>query len=63
LSARTPTRRIELLRDWEQAEEFIAEVEQDEPETASLLRVEKIELNQSRWGAATPQNDRAPGKG
>jgi hypothetical protein len=36
--------RLELFLERERAEEFIAEVEQDEPETAALLRVEPVEL-------------------
>jgi hypothetical protein len=35
---------VELFRDREQAEAFIAEVEQDEPETVALLRVEPVEV-------------------
>jgi hypothetical protein len=49
---------VELFLEREQAEAFIAEVEQDEPETAALLRVETIEADgfsastcsQSSWG-------------
>jgi hypothetical protein len=35
---------VEFFPTREQAEQFIAEVEQDEPETATLLRVEAVEL-------------------
>ena len=34
---------VELFLERERAEAFIADVEQDEPETAALLRVEAIE--------------------
>jgi hypothetical protein len=39
--------RRELFLDREQAEAFIAEVEQDEPETAALLSVVAVELEQA----------------
>jgi hypothetical protein len=35
---------FELFLERERAEAFIAEVEDDEPETAALLRVELVEL-------------------
>jgi hypothetical protein len=35
---------FELFLEREQAEAFIAEVKEDEPETAALLRVEPVEL-------------------
>jgi hypothetical protein len=38
---------LELFLERERAEAFIAEVEQDEPETAALLRVEPVELGLS----------------
>lgn len=38
---------FELFPPVERAEAFIAEVEEDEPETAALLRAEPIELNAS----------------
>lgn len=38
---------LELFLDREQAEAFITEVEQDEPETAAKLRVEAVELEAS----------------
>jgi hypothetical protein len=38
---------VELFRDREQAEAFIAEVEQDEPETAALLSVVALEFEQA----------------
>jgi hypothetical protein len=36
---------VEFFPTPEQAERFIAEVDQDEPETAALLRVEPVELS------------------
>jgi hypothetical protein len=39
--------RLRALPTRERAEAFIAEVEEDEPETAALLRAEPIELNAS----------------
>jgi len=38
---------VELFPDREQAEAFIAEVEQDEPETAALLSVTVLEFEQA----------------
>lgn len=35
---------VEIFLDHERAEAFIAEVEEDEPAAAALLRVEPIEL-------------------
>jgi hypothetical protein len=35
---------IELFLEREQAETFIAEVDEDEPDLAALLRVEPVEL-------------------
>ena len=36
---------LELFLERKRAEAFIAEVEQDEPETAALLRVEAVEFD------------------
>lgn len=36
---------VEFFPDRDQAEAFIAEVEEDEPETAALLRVEQVVEN------------------
>jgi hypothetical protein len=38
---------VELFPDREQAEAFIAEVEQDEPDTAALLSVVALEFEQA----------------
>jgi hypothetical protein len=43
VSSRTETA-FELFLEREQAEAFVAEVEQDEPETAATLSVEAVEL-------------------
>jgi len=51
LSANTE-QAVDLFRDREQAEAFIAEVEQDEPETAALLSVVALEFEQARTSPA-----------
>ena len=43
VSSQTETA-FELFLERERAEEFIAKVVQDEPETAALLRIEPVEL-------------------
>jgi hypothetical protein len=43
VSSQTETA-LELFLEREHAEEFVAEVAEDEPETAALLRVEAVEL-------------------
>jgi Tic22-like family len=47
ISAQTE-KAIELFLERERAEAFIAEIEQDEPRLAALLRVEPVELGLDR---------------